>query len=64
MIKTKVFRGVRGHRRLDNTLIPIADYTCNIYLFGVLIHSVYVMGLTKELANEMFGDKIIEIKNK
>jgi len=61
MIKIKVHPGTWGRRRYDNISIPICDYTYCVYLFGFLVHTLVIKGIEYDVAEEMFGDKIVEI---
>lgn len=59
MIKIKIYYVHSGYVKYDNSFVPESDYLYCVYFFGLLIHSVNVRGLSKELAERMFGDKII-----
>jgi hypothetical protein len=60
IIKINVYHSSYCWAKIGNTNVGVADFVYCVYLFGILVHSVVVHEITKDVAEKMFGNKIIE----
>lgn len=59
MIKIKIFKGEGAYKVIGSTHIHFAHYYYNVYLFGILIHSVTLVDVDSDSAKNIFGNKKI-----
>lgn len=59
MIKVKVFQSSCGHRKIDDSYQPVADYLYCVYFLGIMIHTVTIRDVHRDSVQQIFGNKPI-----